>query len=544
MNNKKSISDSIYNYKQWREQFILFVLRASSVLGVVLIAGSFSTATAFDRVLFSALYLALLLITIVKFPYAVRAYGFLFMIYAIGVNAVLAWGPWLDGSIFFLGLIAMSSLLFDDRTDIGAAALSVITVSIIAVINQTGLYALKSAGELVTTWETWVAYIINMAIVSAILVAGIWQFKQEFARLAQNMQATFEELIKEREQLEERVSERTAEIEAKTAQMRSSTVIARTVAEIQNIDDLLRAITTLTTEQFGYYHIGLYLLDENKKTAFLQSASSEVGKPLIGQGFHIEPNRRNPLYLVVTQNKSHVSSDADGAQFLKDPNFPLTRSRMALPLSIRGKVMGILDIHSDQTRAFTAQDAETMQILADLAAISIDNVRLINEARNLVNQLEANTAYQTRETWSKLTSRHTPAYLYTPAGIRPIFSPKKSAYDGEDGAVLKVNLNLHGQSIGKIKLKRKGVNARWSERERELVEKIASQVSLALENSRLVDEAQKNALRDKMIANVSARVRETLDIESVIRTATTELRRVFDLKEAEINVGLQQSQES
>jgi hypothetical protein len=58
-----------------------------------------------------------------------------------------------------------------------------------------------------------------------------------------------------------------------------------------------------------------------------------------------------------------------------------------------------------------------------------------------------------------------------------------------------------------------------------------------LENSRLVDEAQKNALRNQMIANFSTYVRETLDVESVIRTASTELRKVFDLKEAEILIG-------
>jgi len=62
-------------------------------------------------------------------------------------------------------------------------------------------------------------------------------------------------------------------------------------------------------------------------------------------------------------------------------------------------------------------------------------------------------------------------------------------------------------------------------------------VALALENSRLVDEAQKNALRNQMIASFSSYVRETLDVDAVIQTAATELRKVFDLKEAEIFIG-------
>lgn len=75
-----------------------------------------------------------------------------------------------------------------------------------------------------------------------------------------------------------------------------------------------------------------------------------------------------------------------------------------------------------------------------------------------------------------------------------------------------------------------------------MIEKIGEQIALALENSRLVDEAQKSAQRDQLIANISSRVRETLDVEAVIRTASNELRKVFDLKEAEISIGLPQSE--
>jgi GAF domain-containing protein len=121
--------------------------------------------------------------------------------------------------------------------------------------------------------------------------------------------------------------------------------------------------------------------------------------------------------------------------------------------------------------------------------------------------------------------------------VRPVFSPDKRVEAGD----LLVPLMLQGQKIGTIKLKRKGNASHWSEREQVLVEKIADQVALALENSRLVEEAQRNALQDQMIANISTQIRETLDIEAVIRTASTELRRVFDLKEAEIVVGPPQS---
>ena len=390
----------------------------------------------------------------------------------------------------------------------------------------------------VTGLIDWAAYTIDFSIISIILVIAISQLKKEFSHLAQSMQNTFQTLTTERAQLEDRVRERTDELASRAVQLRSSASVSRTIAEIQDVSNLMETATKLTSEQFGYYQVGLYLLDERKKTAFLQSASSATGKELIGQGFRVEPDRLNPINQVVEYNRPYITSDMDNPNFVRDANFPLTRSRMILPLTVRNDVIGILDMHSDQPRSFNMQDAEVLQTLADLVAISIDNVRLINETKNLVRQLEANTSAQTQETWTKFTRRHKPAYQYTPAGVRPVFVSKHD--DDKEG--MRIPLVLHGQNIGNILLKRKGASASWSERERILVEKVADQVALALENNRLVDETRKSAFRDQIIANVSARVRENLEVESVLRTATTELRRVFDLKEAEISIGILQAE--
>lgn len=532
MQSSDESASASFNYKGWREQFIVVILRTVCVAGIALIAFSYSTATVSDRILFIGLYLLLLTVSVLPVPYNIRAYTLLLLNFAVGINIIVGWGPWVDGSLFLLAFVALSALLFENRMDIFALLISGGTFLIIAILQQTGLYKFTNANAPITTVADWAIYGIDFFAISVLIVVAIRLFKNEFTKAVQQMQAAHEALISERTQLEVRVQERTEEFETRTTQLRSSTTIARLVAEIQNIHELMDAVAKLTSEQFGYYHVGLYLLDEGKRNAFLQAASSTEGKKLIGQGFHIEPDRRNAMRLVIEQNRSHISANGDAA-FVRDANFPFTRSRMMLPLAVRGEVIGILDVHTDQSRAFTAQDAEILQTLAGLIAISIDNVRLINETKILISQLETNTSFQTQQTWQKLTSRHTPAYQYTPAGVRPLFAPvKKESNDG-----LKIPLLLHGQTIGIIKLLRKGNTSSWSERERNLIEKIADQVALALENSRLVDEAQKSALRDQMIANISSRVRETLDIESVARTAATELRRVFDLKEAEISIG-------
>ncbi len=534
MTNNGVTTTPAFDLKEWREQFIRIVLRIASILGIVMIGVSFPTASFTDRILFISLYLILLGITLLPTSYIYRAYLLLAMIGVVGVNAIAAWGPWADGSIFLLTTVVLGSLLLDNRTDIVVLVSSFLFILIFALLDLQGSLSLAAPNAPKTSLATWGIYIVDYVIAGVIITTAANMLKSAFSKVASQMLIAFQSLSVERQNLEEKVQERTAELETRMTQLRASTLTARAIAETQELSELLINAANLIAERFEYYHVGIFILDEQKRNAYLQASSSEIGKSMLGQLFRIEPDRKNPLSTAIETNRVLITSDLDKSNFVRDPNFPITRSRMIIPLSVRGNQIGIIDIHSDQPRAFSSEDAEILQTLADLTAISFDNVRLLAETRNLLSQLEASTAIQTQRTWTKFTSRQKSAYQYTPAGVRPIFSQEKVS--GSDG--LYMPIVLHGQEIGRIKLKkRKGTASEWSERERDLVEKISNQVALALENSRLVDESQKNALRNQMIASFSTNVRETLDVDAVIRTAATELRKVFDLKEAEIVIG-------
>jgi GAF domain-containing protein len=530
-----------FDYDKWRGGFILLILRLASALGIVLIIANFPTTPTGDRLLFLALYVFLVAVTVLRVSHVLRVFTLLFICFVVGLNGIFVWGPWQDGSIFLLTGVALAALLLDRRMDVLALVIGIVLTSAVAWLQQLGIHQLQGGGLPPTTSADWLGYIFNFTVVGIVLILAIQRFKGSFTHLIRDAQTALNMLANQRTLLEEQSRERAAELENRAAQMSTSSRIARTIAESRDIPELLQTAARLISEKLGYYHVGFFIFDEQKETAYLQSASSGKGRELIGMGFRVEPGAQNVFYLLTESKQPLLSFDSDGAAFLRDINFPLTRSRMILPLSVRGNILGALDIHSDQPRAFVVRDAETLQTLADLTAVAFDNVRLINETLSLVGQLETNTAAQTLQTWSKLTSRKRPAYQYTPAGVRPIFSPGRSG-DGDAG--LRVPLTLYGQQIGAIRLQRKGEFSQWSERERALVGRIADQVALAIENSRLVEEAQKDALRDQMIANISTRIRETLDIEAVVRTAATELRRVFDLKEAEIIVGTPLSESS
>ncbi|MCQ3937203.1 MAG: hypothetical protein DPW18_09170 [Chloroflexi bacterium] len=526
-----------FDWMGWRENFILLMLRLALLFGIFPIVISFPASPIFARILYAGIYLLLAAVTVLRLPYLIRAYALILTVFIVGMNAVIGWGPWADGTVFLLAAIVLSSILLDRHLDMVFLGISIFSVIAIAVLQQTG-FVQTAAGVPAINSLNWAGYIIDYSAAGAVLVAAVSQLKNTFLQIIQKMQADAEAVVREQKRLEEAARESREDLETRMEQVRVSSNAVRAIAGIQNIAELLDTITRLISEKFGYYHVGLFILDEQRRNVYMQVSSSAAGTSLIGRAFRLGLDKKDPVTLAVNTRQFVVMSDDNPQSFTRDPNFPLTRSRMVLPLFIHNEVIGLLDVHSEQPQAFHLHDAEVMQTLADLTALAFENVRLVSETKSLISQLEINAAIQTRRTWLKLTSKQKPAYQYTPAGVRPVFSPDKRVEAGD----LLVPLVLQGQKIGTIKLKRKSASSGWSKREQVLVERIADQVALALENSRLVEEAQRNALQDQMIANISTQIRETLDIESVIRTASSELRRVFDLKEAEIVIGPPQAE--
>ncbi|MEA3351443.1 MAG: hypothetical protein U9Q82_12535, partial [Chloroflexota bacterium] len=78
---------------------------------------------------------------------------------------------------------------------------------------------------------------------------------------------------------------------------------------------------------------------------------------------------------------------------------------------------------------------------------------------------------------------------------------------------------------------------RWALAEKELLENLAERLESALDTARLYEETQQRAAEERIIGETTARMRETLDLESILKTATQELRTVLDLAEVEVRMG-------
>ncbi len=95
---------------------------------------------------------------------------------------------------------------------------------------------------------------------------------------------------------------------------------------------------------------------------------------------------------------------------------------------------------------------------------------------------------------------------------------------------------VRGELIGALGVRRETAQA-WTDEELEIVRALSDQLSQTMENLRLVEETQRTAANERLIGEVTARLRERLDVQAVLRTAARELRGVLDLARVEVRVG-------
>jgi len=260
---------------------------------------------------------------------------------------------------------------------------------------------------------------------------------------------------------------------------------------------------------------------------------------MLEHGHRLAVGRQGIVGTAAYQNRPHIAMDVGAdAVFFKNPDLPATRSEAAIPLATRGKVIGVLDIQSTKESAFNQSDMETFQTLADQIAVAIQNARLIEESQNAVQQLRAATAENIRSVWRERIRGRQNAYHYTSTGLTPIRAQAEEPSVAESAAGnnrLHIPIVLRGERIGEITLRRKG-EAEWSETDRSLATEISNQVGLALENARLLDDAQRRAAQEQSLGELSARLSRSLDPDSILQSVVRELHQLPNVSEVSVYI--------
>ena len=322
------------------------------------------------------------------------------------------------------------------------------------------------------------------------------------------------------EELEQRISERTKALERRTVQMEASAQVARQAAAIRDVKELVNATVHLISEEFGFYHAGLFLLDETKTYAVLKAASSEGGQRMLARSHQLKVGEEGIVGYVAATGRSRIALDVgEDAVFFNNPDLPLTRSEIALPLKIRGEVIGVLDVQSTEAGAFSENDAAILQTMADQVALAIENARLVEQTQANVHELNILLGQYSREEWRRLTrERPTWGYAYDGIEVLPVSAAHKSKEpekDEEKGATPEVTLPLQVRdaTIGQLKLL--PADPVWDSDMTALVQAVAEQAAQALENARLFQETQRTLSETNALYHTSRAIGVATSVKEV-----------------------------
>lgn len=436
----------------------------------------------------------------------------------------------------FIVIVVAAGLLRGERGALVFAALSVVAGLGIALAQDAGLLA---AGIGVRSpMEQWGTLSLFMLATAGLLNLT----SRSLSEALQRARGYAAELEGERVGLEATVRERTLELTRRTRYLEVIAAIAHEATAELELRALMARVVDSISQQFGFYHTGLFLIDDVGEWAELKAASSEGGQRMLVRRHRLRVGQEGIVGYVSQCGESRVALDTGRDRvFFDNSDLPLTRSEVALPLLARGRVIGVLDVQSAEPEAFGREDVAVMQLLADQIATAINNARLFQQTAESVETERRAYRGLAGEAWAKLLNAQTAlGFVSDRQAVVPVgdtWTPemklalaKGQLITDAEKAVLAIPIKVRGHVIGVID-GRKPDGSQWDPDEIALVQTLAEQSALALESARLYQDTQRRAARERMISEVAGHIRETLDMEAMLRTAAEEMRRALALED-------------
>jgi GAF domain-containing protein len=366
-----------------------------------------------------------------------------------------------------------------------------------------------------------------------------------FEKVISSLRATAEslkrsniEIEQSRASLEEVVTERTRDLKRRTKYLEASAIVAHDATSILDPQELLEYAVSLISEHFSFYHVGLFLVDEENQWAILRAASSDGGKRMIARDHRLMVGKQGIVGFVTGIGQARISQDIElDLIHSVAPELPETRSEMALPLKARNQIIGAIDIQDIHENAFSEGDANILQTLANQIALAIDNAKLYQQAQANVQEIEKLLGEAGMQSWKDTyLSRNLPAYKFnTSEGSNVQQFDNEQFSSQEDTDKIEIPISVRGQTIGSIDIIR-GEKDEWSEDEAHILETISEQLGVAIDSARLFQETQTRAITERIISELSSEIRETLDINTILKTTANRVRHTLNLPEVTIRL--------
>jgi len=395
---------------------------------------------------------------------------------------------------------------------------------------------------------------VTVSLVAIVII--ILKNRVENERILQ-VRTINQELEEARNQLVHHVTERTQELAQRTSELETANKraerrasqfeaiaqITRAASNVQNLTDALERITQAISTQFGYYHAGIFLVEETGQFAVLTASNSPGGQKMLARGHKLEIGKVGIVGHAVGDGQAHIALDTGrDAVYFNNPDLPNTHSEIALPLKAGNQVIGALDVQSTEPNAFNEDDVETLGILADQVSLAIENTRLFEQTQRALAEAELLNRQYLRQEWERLPrDQKLIGYRYGLTGVSLLESPMQirgetqvlakgewlhTPRKGDQPAQLTVPVQIRGETIGVLNIQSPEVSE-WHADQIEIAVAVAERVALSVENARLFEETSRRAERERTVSRITTNIRSSNDPQTMLKTALEELKQAL-----------------
>jgi len=455
-------------------------------------------------------------------------------------------------------IIVIATLMQGKRAIYITSPLVVAAIALLGILDLLGLSQSSFASR--TGIDDIIIGVVLLIIVSGILNLLVTRLNRAIERAESNEIAQLsanQELRKLQSSLEQRVEERTLEltrrgvdleqvnkqIRRRADQFETVAQITQAITSIRDLNDLLPRIANVISEGFGFYHVGVFLLDEVNEYAVLSATNSEGGRKMQDRKHRLRVGEQGIVGNVTQTGIARIAMDVgNDAVYFTNPELPDTHSEMALPLKSGDQIIGALDVQSTERGAFSDEDIQMLSLLANQVSLAIENASLFEETRKALSESEAVSRQATREAWRSLPVEHgLLGYRYTITGTSPLEKPidltepangQEQQIQTETSRVV-VPIELRGETIGTLVIQTPS-KSEVSPDQLDLIKAVAERVAISAENARLFDETTRRAERERRVSDITSKIRSVNDPQAMIQTAIEELRNALGASRVEV----------
>ncbi|MEW5872424.1 MAG: GAF domain-containing protein [Chloroflexota bacterium] len=469
-------------------------------------------------------------------------------------------------------VVLAAGLLMGSVAGVVFAVLSTLAGLVMLLLEMNGM--LPTALLAADSVTFWIFVSLTFLSSAGLITITSQSLNEALQRARHNEQAQLEanrQLESMRTSLEAVIEQRTHTLEQRSRYLQASADVSHAAASILDIELLMQQTVDLIRQQFELYYVGLFLLDPEGDWAVLRSGTGEAGRAMVARGHRIRLGTGMIGWSIANAQPRVALHAGEDAVRLAIPDLPETRSEAAIPLRSRGRILGALSVQSQRPDAFGEIEISAFQALADQVALAIDNARLFQESQRALDEMQRAYGEIGQRGWQELLrsgqwSQTPRSYRYdrrqsqpdrpapggqpahaasagtpSPTGTPITTEMPESAYQAlrakparptQDQDALFVPINIRNQPVGVLKLKKgspegssEGGSLSWSQTEIELLQTISEQLGIALDSARLYQDAQRLAQRERLTAETTSRMRQTLDIETILRTTIEEIQR-------------------